>query len=213
MKTVTTFLSTTKATVSMSRENFSDQRAKWSPYRDYDVTIAGNRMTLVTQVREGVKLINEYIITSITDDEMVCIFQHISERDGEVTNKSEKTRVRMVKVTEDYRQDILGTWEGHVTSSEGSEFDDGEDHRWEYKADGSFVYYVKDGDDWVPSDNKLNEYFVDGRLLCTRWIDGELEFREWWEITIEDGVMKWTALRVDDEGHLYTATFSMKKVQ
>ena len=118
------------------------------------------------------------------------------------------------KIKADYAEPILGTWEGHVTNSEGSEFDDGETHRWEYKADGTYVYYVKDGDDWVPSANDLNEYFVDGILLATRWIDNDVENREWWEIaSIKDGVMKWTALRQKEDGTTYTATFEMKKVE
>ena len=38
----------------------------------------------------------------------------------------------------DIEEMILGTWEGHSTSGD-SVMDDGKDHRWEYKADGSFV--------------------------------------------------------------------------
>ena len=123
--------------------------------------------------------------------------------------------MRLVKLNVDYREAVLGTWEGHVTNSEGSVYDDGETHRWEYKADGTYVYYEKDGDDWVPyKGNTLNEYFVDGTLLCTRWIDNDVENREWWEIaSIKDGVMKWTALRANEDGTTYTATFEMKKVE
>ena len=34
----------------------------------------------------------------------------------------------------------------------------------------------------------------------------------WWEIeSIKDGVMKWTALRMREDGTTYTATFSMTK--
>ena len=42
---------------------------------------------------------------------------------------------------------------------------------------------------------------------------GESENREWWEIIIENGVMKWTALRKKDDGTTYTATFEMTKVE
>ena len=92
------------------------------------------------------------------------------------------------KATVDNSEAIIGTWEGHCTS-EGSVFDDGQKHRWQYKADGTYVYYVKDGDNWVPGDNTLNEYFVDGNLLCTRWVDHGQENREWWEITIADNTL------------------------
>ena len=77
-----------------------------------------------------------------------------------------------------------------------NEHTDGELHRWEYKADGTYTYYVKDGDQWVASANTLNEYFVAGNLLCFRWVDNGQENREWWEITIENGVMKWTVLPI-----------------
>ncbi|MBR7049146.1 MAG: hypothetical protein IKI16_04765 [Prevotella sp.] len=66
------------------------------------------------------------------------------------------------------------------------------------------------------SNDALAEYFVDGTLLCTRWkktIDSN-ELREWWEIeSIKDGVMKWTALRMRENGTTYTATFQMTKVK
>ena len=119
---------------------------------------------------------------------------------------------RYARVTADYTAAILGTWEGSCTS-EGSVFDDGQVHRWAYKEDGTFVYYVKDGDKWVPSQNTLNEYFVDGNLLCTRWVDNGQENREWWEISIAGDKMNWTALRQKEDGTTFTATFEMKKVE
>ena len=60
----------------------------------------------------------------------------------------------------------------------------------------------------------LSQYFVDGSLLCTRWVIDGTENREWWEIaSIADGVMNWTALRQREDGTTYTATFQMTKVQ
>lgn len=107
---------------------------------------------------------------------------------------------------------IIGTWEGHCTS-DNSEFDDGQDHRWEYKDDGTYVYYINDGNDWVPSNDKMNEYSVDGNVLDTRWGDGSTENREAWEIAIEGDTMKWTAEREKGDGTTYTVTFEMTRVQ
>ena len=62
----------------------------------------------------------------------------------------------------------------------------------------------------------MSDYFVDGILLCTRWKQtaDSKELREWWEIeSIKDGVMKWKALRMREDGTTYTATFEMTKVQ
>ena len=106
---------------------------------------------------------------------------------------------------------MIGTWEGRCTS-EGSVFDDGQDHRWEFKDDGTYVYYVKDGDNWVPADAVEGDYFVAGNLLCGRWFEDERENREWWEITIDGDKMNWTALREGEDGETFTASFEMQKV-
>lgn len=65
----------------------------------------------------------------------------------------------------------------------------------------------------MPGDDTLNEYFVDGTLLCTRWSDNGTEHREWWEISIDGDTMSWTALRKGDNGTAYTASFEMNKVK
>lgn len=122
-----------------------------------------------------------------------------------------------VTLTVDYSPSIIGLWQGHVTSDMGSEFDDGEEHRWEYLSDGSFHFYRLVDGEWQLSDDTYDNYFVDGTLLCTRWKNnGEntVENREWWEIaSIEDGVMNWTALRQREDGTTYNATFSMTRVR
>ena len=153
----------------------------------------------------------EYTISAINDIEFTANQKITITFDGAVVITEENV-CRFTKVTTDYSADILGTWEGQVTSTQDT-YGDGKEHRWEYEADGNFVYYVKDGDDWVPSANTLNEYFVDGNLLCMRWIDNDVEYREWWEISIVDGKMNWTALRLNPDGTTFTATFSMTKVQ
>ena len=42
-------------------------------------------------------------------------------------------------------------------------------HRIKYNADGTYVYYDKDGDDWKLSEDVDNEYNVDGDWLASRW--------------------------------------------
>ena len=59
----------------------------------------------------------------------------------------------------------------------------------------------------------MNEYFVAGNLLCTRWMENGVENREWWEITAMSSTgMVWTSLREKEDGTRYTAAFSMTKV-
>ena len=213
-KNVKTFVSATKAYLSTSFTARPEIGELWVNQIEGDVAISGNKVTLISNPEENETVVEEYTITDITVTEFIANYKITVSIDGKVVNNEEMV-LRFTKLARDYSEAILGTWEGHVTNSEGSVYDDGETHRWEYKADGTYVYYEKDGDDWVPyKGNTLNEYFVDGNLLCTRWIDNDVENREWWEIaSIKDGVMKWKGLRQKEDGSTYTATFEMKKVE
>jgi len=213
VKNVTTFLSATKATVSTSRSEHTSEAVRWNAYREYAVEIDGGKVILTSMVNDFVKLVEEYDISYISSTEMRCDYKHTTFVNGNPVTVAVENGVRFVKTTADYRAAIVGTWQGRCTS-EGSVFDDGQEHRWQYRADGTYVYYVKDGDSWVPYEgNTLNEYFVDGTLLCTRWIDQGQENREWWEITIAADRMNWTALRQNPDGTTFTATFEMTKVE
>ena len=212
IKNVTTFLSATKATVSTSRSEYTSEAVRWNAYREYAVEIDGGKVILTSMVNDLVKLVEEYDISYISSTEMRCDYTHTTFVNGNAEMVVVENDVRFVKTTADYSAAILGTWQGHCTS-EGSVFDDGQEHRWEYKADGTYVYYVKDGENWVPyATSTLSEYFVDGKLLCTRWVDNGVENREWWEISINGNRMNWTALRQNDDGSTFTATFEMEKV-
>ena len=208
---VFTFVSATKAYMSASLNARPEVNPEWMDNIEANVTINGNLMTLTLHVDEHKTMVHEFIVTDINATEFTANHKVTVTVDGNVMFVDEDV-IRLTKVTADYRTAIVGTWEGRCTS-EGSVFDDGQEHRWEYKADGTYVYYVKDGDNWVPSENTLNEYFVDGTLLCTRWIDQGQENREWWEISIDGDKMNWTALRQKEDGTTFTATFEMKKVE
>jgi len=201
----------------------------WKNYDEYDVKIDGNTVTLMSEGPDGTIRSTDYQIISISDSEFACEVIHQTPSDRKVTppngDKKRMTKQKMSfeRVTVDYSEAILGLWEGHITSDMGSEFDDGEDHRWEYLADDTFRFYLQDldGSWFVNPGQTQSDYFVDGYLLCTRWkIDSEVgddekkkDNREWWEIeSIEDGVMKWKALREREDGTTYIATFEMTKV-
>ena len=211
-KSVVTIVSATKAYISKSFDSRMESSDVWMTNEEADVVISGNKVTLTSYSDEHTTRVNEYIINDINDTEFTANVKLTKIVDGSVVLTRNNT-TRLTKVTTDYRADIVGTWQGHCTS-EGSVFDDGQEHRWQYNADGTYVYYVRDGDNWVPYEgNTLNEYFVDGNLLCTRWIDLGQENREWWEITINGNKMNWTALRENPDGTTFTATFEMTKVE
>ena len=213
-KNVFTFLSATKAYQSVSRVDYDETKPKWRAKEECDMTIDGNTVTLLSH-SSNIDKVFTLNIKSIDDNNMSCNFKIVIMKDGEVRNTIEDTRIYR-RVTADYSADIIGMWEGYSTGEEGSEFDDGENHRWEYMTDGTFNYFHKVDGQWQISDDDYADYFVDGNLLCTRWKNagaGNEEHREWWEIeSIEDGVMKWKALRQKEDGTTYTATFEMKKI-
>ena len=211
LKSVYTFVSATKAYMSVSINAQQGEEIVWNNQKELDLSINGNKMTLTNNSDEHTTIAEEFYITAIDGNEFTASHKITVKFDGNVVLHNEGI-IRFTKVTADYREGIVGTWQGHCTSP-GSAFDDGQEHRWQYKADGTYVYYVKDGDNWVPSENTLNEYFVDGNLLCSRWIDQGQENREWWEITINGNKMNWTALRKNPDGTTFTATFEMTKVE
>ncbi len=214
-KWVITFVSDTSAIISTSRAEFTEEMEMWDAYRTCSVTVDGDVVTLAYFPNKQFRVVFEYKIKSITDNEFQAYSVQTIYSNGQVM-ASRELDIKYVKVPEDYREAILGVWEGHVTSTE-SEHDDGEYHRWEYLDDGTYRYYDQIDGQWQLHGNVFNAYFVDGNLLCTRWKDygeGAVELREWWEIaSIEDGRMDWTALRRREDGTTYTATFSMTKVQ
>lgn len=216
-KVVYTFESTTTGYLSASRVDFTEDHPKWSCRVPSEVTVEDDKIIMGGTLNKTTSFSAELLVKSISNTDMLTESKYTVYHNGDVLSNSEGL-VLWKKVARDYSNDILGVWEGHVTSDQGSEFDDGELHRWEYLDNGNYIYYCQDDNgQWTSDVNEMAQYFVDGTLLCTRWKntgESEVENREWWEIeSIENGTMKWTALRLREDGSMYTATFSMTKVQ
>ncbi|WP_408072360.1 hypothetical protein [Butyrivibrio sp. JL13D10] len=209
-KSVFNIVSTNKAYAGVSWVSDTGKKSLWHSPEEVEVTVDGNVVTITINPSENRSFVHEFTINDISDSKFTANKKRIDTINGAEPSVIESV-VSFVKINDDYSKDIIGTWEGRCTS-EGSAFDDGQDHRWEYKDDGTFVYYVKDGDEWAPGEDSMNEYFVDGNLLCTRWMEGDEENREWWETTIDGDKMSWTALREDENGKAFTATFEMTRV-
>ena len=216
-KFVVTFTSAGRGYKSASLSENADTELKplWSDRQEFDYAIADNVVTMTSKIDDHLTVVDELTVASISDAVTNGILKIKWIIDGTVVKSVEET-VRTLKVTDDYSQTALGLWEGRVTS-EQSEYDDGEEHRWELKADGTYTYYSRTGDgQWVDNVNSSAAYFIAGTLLCMRWknVGNDTEYREWWEVeSIQDGVMKWTALRQREDGSTYTATFQMTKVE
>ena len=209
-KAVTTFVSATKALFSSSRPDYTETQLKWSDRREYAVKITGNKVSLTGHPESDptITLIEDFFISSVTATEIVCRHRHTTIRGGPGDVSFNERNVRLTKADIDYRQDVIGTWEGK--NSEGW------NERWEIKADGTYVYSRKVGDgDWELMVDIFNQYVVDGYMFYARWKnDTEGEQRQWWEIeSIQNGVMKWKSLRQNADGTTFTATVEMEKIQ
>lgn len=208
---VLTFVSPTKAYLSASFNSSVGLGVLWLNQQEFDVVINGKVATLTGHIDEHTTILIELEVSSIGSNEMLAKRTITKSVDGNMVNTVSQN-VRYVKIQENYKQMILGTWEGRCTSGQAAS-DDGQIHRWEYKADGTYVYYEKDGDNWVPcSSNELNEYFVDGVTLFTRWVDNGQEYRENWDIAINGNTMEWSALRQNEDGSSVVIVFEMNKV-
>ena len=210
-KLVVSFASGGKAYISTVYDAIPDDGARWIDPAEASVSIDGSTVTITRPGSGNAALVDVLSISSITDTETKGMLSVKSVEGSKETVIAEKP-IALTRVNEDYREDILGLWEGRCTS-DGSAFDDSQKHRWEYNADGTYLYYKTDGDGWNSSTDPISEYFVAGKLLCTRWGTTDHEDREWWEITINGDSMNWTGLRKGEDGTTFTVTFEMTRVK
>ncbi len=205
-KSVVTFESATKGCYSISEIN----TMTWENKTPAEVTFHENGFTGIEE--DGLfRSVLTATVNSITDNEMRLTTEW-TLTEGTTVLLHEFYNERWVRVTDDFEQSILGTWEAQVQNG-----DNPQTWRWEFKADGTYVFSLKNGDaPWQVFEDEMSEYFVDGSLLCTRWqhTASSDEERDWWEIeSIQDGQMKWTALRLDEDLTTHTETLELSKVQ
>ena len=188
-KSVYTFVSATKAYMSVSINAQQGEEAVWNDQKELDVAISGNTMTLTNYSDEHTTMVENFKVIAIDGSEFTARHKLTVTVDGKVVLHNEGV-IRFVKLTDDYSEAILGLWEFRKN-------DDGE---WESVTTREF-----------------QDYFVDGTLLATRWKNvEENELREWWEIvTIKGDKMQWKALRQNqnEDGSTFEQTMDWEKVE
>jgi hypothetical protein len=204
-KSVVTFESAKKGYYSISEIT----TMTWENKTPAEVTFSKDGFTAIEE--EGAyKSVLTVTVNSITNKEML-LKTDWTLTGGSLVLLHEVYDERWVRVTDNFEQAVLGTWEAQV-------MDGGKQQtwRWEFKADGTYVFSLKEGNAaWQVFEDKVSEYFVDGTLLCTRWQNtaSSDEQRDWWEIeSIQGGKMKWTALRIDEDLTTHTETLELSKV-
>ena len=212
-KSVMTFISDTKATISSSKNTYSASNSKWNAFREYAIETDGSNLKLTSHPNETTTLINQLNVSSFTDNEIICKYTHITSRDGQENISIDQNR-HYVKITVDYKDDVIGLWE--CTGLSGIETYNDANARLEFATDGTYKYWQKnDFNVWnAVTTREFQNYFVDGTLLATRWKDqGDAELREWWEIeSITNDEMTWKALRQNEEGENVVQRMTWKKV-
>ena len=202
-RTVLTFNADGTRTVSTSRFESNVNKFIWRNKQSGTYIIEGSQLKNYLDTNDGYD-VAIYNIDDIDNSQLAMTMQNL--------NPGRKSVYK--RVTADYSEDIIGLWE--VTEMTGEETYNDDNARLAFLADGTYKYYRKsDAGDWqLVSTRDVEEYFVDGDWLTTRWQEtgGEMN-NEWWDIDeIKDGQMKWSALREREDGTRFTTTFTWKKV-
>ena len=200
-------------TMTYSSSTFFQNLSKytWRNKAPFTYSISGNVLTREGQ-EDGELRKAFYEVTDINDQEMQMVFTSYI-LDGQTFSRDMK--IGYERITADYSEDIIGMWE--VTEMTGEETYNDDNARLAFLADGTYRYYRKDdtGDWQLVSTRDVEEYFVDGDWVATRWQEtgGEMNY-EWWDIDeIKDGQMKWSALREREDGTRFKTTFTWRKVE
>ena len=212
-KSVYTFVSPTKAFVSVSNTAHQEVGKFWSDQIEADVAISGNVATLTMHTTEFQTGVVEYTVSDINGRELNANRKATVYKDGQVV-LSEEQIILYEKITADYRETVLGLWECEGLIGDET-YNDGND-RLEFLSDGTYRFYHKDdaGQWQAVTTREFQNYFVDGTLLATRWKEqGGVELREWWEIkSLKGDKMQWKALRQNEDGSTFEQTMDWKRV-
>lgn len=203
-RTVLTFNADGTRTVSTSRFESNTNEYLFRNKQSGTYAIEGSQLKNYLDTNDGYD-VAIYNIDVIDDSQLAMTMQNL--------NPGRKSVYK--RVTADYSEDIIGLWE--VTEMTGEETYNDDNARLAFLADGTYKYYRKsNAGDWqLVSTREVEEYFVDGDWMATRWqeTDGEMNY-EWWDIDeIQDGQMKWSALREREDGTRFTTTFTWRKVE
>ena len=201
-------------TMTYTRSYYSDYWGIqiWANKAPFTYMVSGNAITREGLEENGQMRKTFYEVNSIGNSEMeMALTGYVLDGQNYPIKQTNKYK----HVTADYSEDIIGLWEATEMTGEQTYNDD--NARLAFLTDGTYKYYRKsEAGEWqLVSTRDVEEYFVDGDFVATRWQEngGEMNY-EWWDIDeIKDGQMKWTALREREDGTRFTTTFTWKKVE
>jgi hypothetical protein len=182
----------------------------WFYKQPTDVQNDGDKLTLTMQ-KDTLKTVEELTNITFSDDRMSYTSMYTVFINGEPVEVFGPNQLCCIKGNNDYSQSIIGLWE--CTELVGAVTYNDSNARLEFFADGSYNFYSKDeAGIWNLVPRELNEYFVDDKLLATRWkSEGEPVIYESWEIvSLVAGNMEWNSIRYDADGNIYAQVMKWK---
>lgn len=211
---VITFTSSNKAYVSTLLYDSEDEGG-WAREAEFDVSFNAETVAITGQLNKDISVTALMLVETIHGNAMTCECK-VTEEIGEEVLRDEYSAV-FIRTEADFRQDIIGTWEGDELSNDDSGSVDGVRCRFEYLPDGTYNYYRQNPDGtWKKSDDDYSYYFCDGYLLFMRWKnvgDDQNANSICWQIDIRNGVMQWNALRERDDESIYELNMKFTKVE
>ena len=210
----------------------------WLNKAEFKLEIEDNALYWTLQPNEDIQSFHRQAVNFVNDNELNATSHAIVIDHGDTIKNVGPISTRFIRVTDDFAKEIVGTWEGKLVvepdepteaekAAENKKANKGkkdkkveeavptsvdEFHRWQYNADGTFAHYVKKGEDWEQTPNTVSEYFVYGKWLCSHWADSTGGDSECWDIEIKEDVMKWAALRKNEDGSLYSTSLDLTRV-
>lgn len=211
---IITFTSPTTANISMLVDS-NDETVAWAREVPVDVVFSGETVTLKVRLENGDSYNYAMHVRSLYDDMMIC--------DCKVTGiiglnlPHEEYSGVFLRDDVDYRQAIIGTWEGDELRDDDSGLPDGRRCRFEFLPDGTYNYYHQEMDEsWKQSLDEFSFYFCDADVLFMHWKNLGLGLKarsSSWEFEIKNNTMHWKGLRMREDGSTYTLSVDFDKVQ
>ena len=210
-RTVMTFFDDGSMTYSRAFPSSYMEQYNWENRVPFTYTVSGNIITREGLEPDGQMRNTFYEVSAISNSEVEMNLT------GYVLGGQNFDRNMMNnynRIITDYSEDIIGLWEATEMTGEQTYNDD--NARLAFLTDGTYKYYRKsEAGEWqLVSTRDIEEYFVDGDFVATRWQEkgGEMNY-EWWDIDeIKDGQMKWSALREREDGTRFTTTFTWRRI-
>lgn len=153
-------------------------------------------------------------IGRISSNDLIVVVMN----DSPVSESKVKYLDEFHRTTTSFESAIIGSWQG--VDSRDASVTEVYNHIWEFKADGTFVFYtLNEKEELIVDPSRTNcEYVVAGKWLAMRWKQNDVETVECWDIEVSNDVMNWKAERAmedvsePDMEVRYKASIDLRKV-